>query len=167
MIRLKGICVSLVALLSLSLLSPSAGYCAEEQQVYPIQESQLQTLVTDLTALQENNEKLRTLLSEQTDSLTMASERSEDLSNQIATLDSQLTQSQEQIATLKAQLVELKQTTATAQASLTTANAELESASKSFKAYQKQQEKIESQLKTQRIIWQIVSGAVLGFAAFK
>lgn len=118
-------------------------------------------------ATTEQRKAQDSLLMESNQDLTIASEQSDSLSNQIVVLDSQLTESQNQIETLKQQLITLKQQTAAAQTSLKTANEELASASASFKKYEKEQEKIEGQLKTQKNIWQIIAGLAVGYAVSK
>ena len=142
----------------------SVGFCSE---TYTLTADQLQTLEVNLNQLQENNEMLKSLLNQSNQDLTMASEQSDELSNQIATLDNQLMESQNQIEILKQQLLTLKQQTAAAQTSLQTANEELQSASESFKTYARQQEKIESQLRTQKNIWQVIGGLAIGYAVSK
>ena len=159
--KIKIMCVSVLLSLGLFCSVQSVGFCSE---TYQITADQLETLQTNLTVLQENNEKLKTLLTESNQDLTIASEQSDSLNNQIVVLDNQLTESQNQISALKQQLIALKQQTAVAQTSLQTANEELASASASFKTYQKQQEKIESQLKTQKNIWQVIAGLAIGYA---
>jgi septal ring factor EnvC (AmiA/AmiB activator) len=120
--RLKIMCVSVLLSLGLLFSVQPVGFCSE---AYQITADQLETLQTNLTMLQENNEKLKMLLAESNQDLTMASEQSADLSNQIVVLDSQLAESQNQISALKQQLITLKQQTAAAQTSLQTANEEL------------------------------------------
>ena len=162
--RLKIMCVSVLLSLGLLFSVQPVGFCAE---TYTLTANQLETLQTNLTVLQENNEKFKTLLMESNQDLTIASEQSDSLSDQIVVLDTQLTESQNQIETLKQQLVTLKQQTAAAQTSLQTANEELASASASFKKYEKEQEKIESQLKTQKSLWQVIAGLAVGYAVSK
>ena len=162
--RIKNICVSVLLSLGLFFSLQSVGFCAE---TYTLTADQLQTLEVNLNQLQENNEMLKSLLNQSNQDLTMASEQSDELSNQIATLDNQLMESQNQIEILKQQLLTLKQQTAAAQTSLQTANEELQSASESFKTYARQQEKIESQLRTQKNIWQVIGGLAIGYAVSK
>jgi chromosome segregation ATPase len=162
--KIKIMCVSVLLSLGLFCSVQSVGFCYE---TYQITADQLEMLQTNLTVLQENNEKLKTLLMESNQDLTTASEQSDSLSNQIVTLDSQLTESQNQIAILKQQLVTLKQQTVTAQTSLQTANEDLASASVSFKKYEKDQEKIENRLREQKNIWQVIAGIATGYALTK
>ena len=162
--KIKIMCVSVLLSLVLFCSVQSVGFCAE---TYQITADQLETLQTNLTVLQENNEKLKTLLMESNQDLTMASEQSEDLSNQIVMLDNQLTESQNQIETLKQQLITLKQQTAAAQTSLQIANEELASASASFKKYEKEQETIQSKLRTQKNMWAVIAALSLGYAVAK
>ena len=157
-------CASVLLSLGLFFSLQSVGFCAE---TYTLTADQLQTLEVNLNQLQENNEMLKNLLNQSNQDLTMASEQSDELSNQIATLDNQLMESQNQIEILKQQLLTLKQQTAAAQTSLQTANKELQSASESFKTYARQQEKIESQLRTQKNIWQVIGGIAVGYAVMK
>jgi chromosome segregation ATPase len=82
-------------------------------------------------------------------------------------LDNQLTESQNQIKTLKQQLVTLKQQTAAAQTSLEIANEKLASASASFKKYEKEQETIQSKLRTQKNMWAIIASLSLGYVVAK
>jgi chromosome segregation ATPase len=162
--KIKIMCVSVLLSLGLFCSVQSVGFCAE---TYTLTADQLETLQTNLTVLQQNNEKLKTLLMESNQDLTIASEQSADLSNQIVTLDSQLTESQNQIVTLKQQLVMLKQQTVAAQTSLQTANEELASASASFKKYEKEQEQIQSKLRTQKNMWEVIAALSLGYVIAK
>ena len=157
-------CASVLLSLGLFFSVQSVGFCAE---IYSLTADQLQTLETNLNQLQGNNEMLKNLLNQSNQDLMIASEESDGLNNQITMLNNQLEESQNQIEILKQQLLMLKQETAAAQTSLKTANEELQSASELFKKHEKAQAKIESQLKTQKTIWQIIAGLSIGYAVAK
>ena len=162
--RIKNICVSVLLSLGLFFSLQSVGFCAE---TYTLTADQLQTLEINLNQLQENNKMLKNLLNQSNQDLMIASEESDNLNNQITMLKNQLMESQNQIEILKSTLMMLKQQTAEAQTSLKIANEELQSARESFKTYQKQQEKIESRLRMQKNIWQVLSGLAIGYAVSK
>lgn len=155
-------CVSALTLCALFLLPASHGYCSE---TYELTADQMSTLQSNLTQLQQNNERLKSLLIGSTEDLTAATGQSTQLQKQLAVLKNQLTESQNQLETLKTQLTELRIETANARTSLQTANDELQKASESYKKYRKQQEKVQGQLRQQKTLWQILAAGAMAYAA--
>lgn len=141
------VCVSAILSACLFVFSPSYGFCASA--TYTITEAQLTELENHLSELEQNNETLKMLLTEQ-------GELSE-------TALSALMASQSELATLKMQLQAAKSDAQSAKESLQIANAELQKASESFKASEKEHGRTENRLTAQRTIWQIVA-CVLGGA---
>ena len=141
--------VSLV-LFALSFLS--VGFCGtcSANQTYTISETELQTLQNHLTALEQNNETLKAILSESNEDLTTA-------------LDA-LMKSQNELATLKMQLQQAKSDAKSAKASLQIANEELQKASESFKAYEKERDRTANKLRNQRNIWEVLCLVAVGVA---
>ena len=139
-------------LAALCLCLPSAGTCSPSQ-TYQISESELQTLENHLTALEANNETLKTILSESNEDLTIA-------------LDA-LMKSQNELATLKMQLQQAKSDAESAKNSLQIANEELAKAAQSFKAYEKERDKVEGRLRNQRNIWEVLCLVAVGVAITK
>lgn len=143
---------------SLSIFAISAYLCLSVQFVgicyssptYQITETELQTLENHLTALEQNNETLKMLLSESDESLTIALEK--------------LMESQNELATLKAQLQKAKSDAESANQSLKIANQELQKASQSFKEYEKERDKVEGRLRNQRNIWEVLCFVAVGVA---
>ena len=136
----------------LCLSVPFVGICYSSQ-MYQITETELMTLENHLTALEQNNETLKMLLSESDESLTIALEK--------------LMESQSELATLKAQLQKAKSDAESANQSLKIANDELAKASQSFKAYEIARDKTENRLRNQRNIWEILCAIAVGFAVVK
>ena len=145
----KKLCVSL-GLCALSFLS--VGFCGicYASQTYTISESELTTLQNHLTALEQNNETLKMLLTESDEGLTIALEK--------------LMESQKELATLKAQLQKAKSDAESANQSLQIANEELAKAAQSFKQYEKERDKVEGRLRNQRNIWEVLCFVAVGVA---
>lgn len=148
----KKLFVSL-ALCVLSFLSAGWHGICYANQTYTISETDLTQLQNHLTALEQNNETLKAILSESNEDLTIA-------------LDA-LMKSQNELATLKMQLQQAKSDAESAKASLQIANEELQKASQSFKAYEKERDKTESRLRNQRNIWEVLFFVACGVAAAK
>ena len=134
------------------LCSPCTGFCSENQ-MYQISESELMQLQSHLNALQQNNEMLKSILSESGEELTQA-------------LDA-LAKSNEELARLKAELQTCKAETESARQSLQIANEELQKASESFKESERERDRIEGRLKTQRNIWEVLCFIACGVAVAK
>ena len=145
----KKLFVSLV-LCALSCLSVGWHGICYANQTYTISETELTTLQNHLTALEQNNETLKAILTESNEDLTIA-------------LDA-LMKSQSELATLKAQLQQAKSDAESAKNSLAIANQELQKASQSFKAYEKERDKVEGRLRNQRNIWEVLCFVAVGVA---
>ena len=145
----KKLCVSL-ALCALACLSAGWSGICYANQTYTISETELMTLENHLTALEQNNETLKAILSESNEDLTIA-------------LDA-LMKSQNELATLKMQLQQAKSDAESAKKSLAIANDELQKASQSFKAYEKERDKVEGRLRNQRNIWEVLCLVAVGVA---
>lgn len=141
--------VSLV-LFALSFLSVGFYGTCSANQTYTISESELTTLENHLTALEQNNETLRAILSESNEDLTIA-------------LDA-LMKSQNELATLKMQLHQAKNDAESAKNSLAIANEELAKASLSFKQYEIERDRTENRLRNQRNIWEVLCLVAVGVA---
>lgn len=144
--------VTLLLLSALLLLSPSIGFCSENR-MYQISEIELETLQNHLNALEANNETLKAILSESDEGLTKA-------------LDS-LMISQQELVELRKELLTCKKEKESAEESLRTANLELQKASESFKASEKERDRIEGRLRTQRNIWEVLCFIACGVAVAK
>lgn len=140
---------TLLMLACLFLFAPSRGICSESR-TYQISEAELMTLESHLTALEQNNETLKAILSESNEDLTIA-------------LDA-LMKSQNELATLKMQLQQAKNDAESAKNSLAIANAELQKAAQSFKQYEKERDKVEGRLRNQRNIWEVLCLVAVGVA---
>lgn len=137
--------VALFLTFLLCLLAPvSAGSCSAR---YEVTEEQLTTLETNLTALQQDNERLRALLIESQTELTQAR--------------TQLKASQAECQTLSTQLMQLKETSTKARESLQTAQDATRSAQESLTKSEREHARAEERLRTQKTAWQIVSGSLL------
>jgi DNA repair ATPase RecN len=143
--------VTSLLLSALLLLSPSIGFCSESR--YQISESELMQLQSHLNALEQNNEMLKSILSESDEGLTKA-------------LDA-LMMSQKELAELRKELLTCRSETESARESLRIANAELQRASESFKASEKERDRIEGRLRTQRNIWEVLCFIACGVAVAK
>jgi len=145
----KRFFVSLALSLQLSFSSALGGICYANA-TYTISESELTTLENHLAELEKNNETLRAILTESNEDLTIA-------------LDA-LMKSQAELTTLKAQLQQAKSDAESAKASLKIANDELAKAAQSFKEYEKERDKVENRLRTQRNIWEALFAVAVGVA---
>lgn len=128
----KSICVALL------LLHCCVGYTYASEPIYQITE-------TELTVLENNNNKQLQLLREQ--------------ENQLILVSQQLTTSQQQLATLKTQL-------GTAKKQIQQSETALQTAQESLQEYEKEVQSERNRLKQQRTIWAIVAG-LCAYAAIK
>ena len=143
------LCIIASSLAFLCLCWPSAGSCSANQ-MYQISATQLEMLSSHLTALEKNNAELLSLLDASEMDLTEAS-----LS---------LNESKKELETLRAQLIALQAETKQLDASLRTANEELQRARESFKKSEKEHDRIEGRLRTQRNIWEALFAVAVGVA---
>lgn len=151
----KGLSFVTLLLLSLFvLLSPSAGSCSPTYQVTEEQMLQLQNI---LDGLESDNNRLLLLLNESTEGLAIAESESGELKIQLNEAQSQLKELRTQLATLKSALT-------SARTSLDEANKELKLASESYKKSMQQHERVESRLRTQRNVWEVLCAVAVGFA---
>lgn len=141
--ELKRVALSFMLLLCL-LLPASLGSSSAR---YEVTEEQLTTLESNLTVLQQDNERLRALLTESQTELTQAR--------------TQLKASQAECQTLSTQLTQLKETSTKAQQSLRTAQGATRSAQESLTKSEREHARTEERLRTQKTAWQIVSGSLL------
>ena len=141
--------ITLLFSASLFLCCVSVGSCSENQQ-YTISATQLEALQNHLNALEQNNSELLNLLNASEMDLTEAS-----LS---------LSESKKELETLRAQLTALQAETKQLDASLRTANEELQRARESFKKSEKEHDRIEGRLRTQRNIWEALFAVAVGVA---
>lgn len=139
----------LLILACLFLFLPSVGICSESR-MYQISETELQTLETNLATLEQHNATLKAILSTQGDELTEALNL--------------LTKSQEELTKLRNELKACKNDLNLSQESLKIANDELAKAAQSFKAYEKERDKIEGRLRNQRNIWEVLCFVAVGVA---
>lgn len=131
------------------LCSPSVGGCSGSQ-TYQLSESELTALEQHLIALEANNNELLHLLNASELDLSEASQS--------------LSASRQELATLKAQLETLQAETKSLSESLRTANEELMRASESFKASERERDKIENRLRTQRNVWEALFAVAVSVA---
>ena len=129
---------------------PCVGICSPSQ-TYQISETELTQLQNHLDALEQNNSELLNLLNASELDLNEASRS--------------LNESKKELATLKAQLETLQAETKTLSESLRIANEELAKASASFKQYEKERDRAENRLRTQRNIWEALFAVAVGVAA--
>lgn len=141
--------ITLLFSASLFLFWASVGSCSENPQ-YTINATQLEALQNHLNALEQNNSELLNLLNASEMDLTEAS-----LS---------LSESKKELETLRAQLTALQAETKQLNASLRTANEELQRARESFKKSEKEHDRIEGRLRTQRNIWEALFAVAVGVA---
>ena len=127
----------------------SVGSCSESR-TFTISETQLEALQNHLNALEQNNSELLNLLNESTLDLNEAS--------------SSLSASKKELETLRTQLTELQAETKRLSESLKIANDELKRASESFKVSEKEHDRIEGRLRTQRNIWEALFTVAVGVA---
>lgn len=128
---------------------PSVGGCSESR-MYQISESELTALQNHLNALELNNSELLSLLNASGTDLSKAS--------------SSLNEQRNELTKLKNELTALQAETQRLSESLQTANAELQSARESFKQSEKERDRIESRLRTQRNIWEALFAVAVGVA---
>ena len=140
--------ITCLSALSLFLFAPARGTCAESQ--YQITETELAMLETHLDALEKSNATLKAILSESGEELTIA----------LKALD----ESRQELTRLKAELTQCKNDALNAKSSLETANQELAKAAQSFKQYEKERDRVENRLRTQRNIWEILCAVAVGVA---
>ena len=146
-------CIVSLALSSLCLLSLSGFGSCSESPTYQISESELETLSNHLNELERNNETLKKILSESGEELTAALNA--------------LTESQKELTMLRSELIQCKSDAQSAKESLERANLELARASESFKASEKERDRIECRLRTQRNIWEVLCFLAVGVAVAK
>ncbi len=147
--KIKPCIISVLALASV-LFWPSAGTCSPTQS-YQISETQLEMLSNHLTALEQNNSELLSLLDASEMDLTEASQS--------------LSASKKELETLRTQLIALQAETKQLDESLRTANAELQNARESFRQSEQEHDKIEGRLRTQRNVWEVLFFLAAGVAA--
>ena len=134
------------------LSSAFAGICCASQQ-YTISETELETLQNHLSELERNNEVLKAILSESGEELTAALNA--------------LTESQKELTMLRNELTQCRNDVKSANESLEKANLELQNARISFRESEKEHDKIEGRLRTQRNIWEILCFLAVGAAIAK
>lgn len=138
---------------------PSHGGCSESR-MYQISESELQTLETHLDALEANNETLMLLLSESDEGLTIAAE-------ELTRLRRELSEAKKRLEESQTSLMQMQRDAEDARSSLARANADLQSARESFKQSERERDRIEGRLRTQRNIWEVLCLVAVGIAAGK
>ena len=141
-----NVCFLLAALF---LLFPCVGGCSENP-TYTISESELMTLETNLSTLEMHNATLKAILTTQDGELTEALNL--------------LTKSQEELTKLRNELTIARNETQSARNSLEIANQELQKAAQSFKEYEKERDRTENRLRTQRNIWEFIAALAVGVA---
>lgn len=151
----KRLLVLLFGLAFFLLSGISHGSCSP---TYTVTEPQMLQLENILTGLEQDNERLLALLNESSEGLEIANSESGELRKQLVEAQIQLTELRKQYQTLKIELTN-------ARSSLDEANKELQLASESYKKSMKQHEKVESRLRTQRNVWEVLCAIAVGFAA--
>ena len=144
------LCIIAASLAFLCLCWPSAGSCSESQ-TYTISATQLEALQNHLTALEQNNSELLSLLDASEMDLTEASQS--------------LSASKKELETLRTQLTALQAETRRLDESLRIANAELQNARESFRQSEQEHDRIEGRLRTQRNVWEVLFFLAAGVAA--
>lgn len=144
--RKRVVCLLLCCLLALS----PVGFCSAA--TYQVTEQELATLESNLKRLQTINEMLTTNSSQSQIDLIKVSEL--------------LNQSQSELATLREQLQSSQSEVKLTRLDLQKANESLAQASKSFKAYEREQQSAQNSLKAQRTLWQIITGIAVGAAVY-
>ena len=127
----------------------SVGGCSESR-MYQISENELTTLQEHLNVLEQNNETLRSILDGSNEELTAALNA--------------LTASKAELTKLKSELMQCRIDAENARKSLETANQELQRARESFRQSEKERDKIEGRLRTQRNIWEALFAVAVGVA---
>ena len=146
------LCAMLLMALCFYSCLPGLGSCSESR-MYQISENELMTLEQHLATLEQNNSELLNLLNASELDLNEASRS--------------LSESKKELATLKAQLETLQAETKTLSESLRIANEELAKASASFKVFERERDKIENRLRTQRNVWEALFAVAVGIAIAK
>ncbi len=141
--------ITLLFSASLFLFWASVGSCSESR-TFEISETQLQQLQMHLTELERNNNELLSLLSASEMDLSEASQS--------------LSASRKELETLREQLAALQSETQRLDESLRIANAGLQNARESFRKSEKERDKIEGRLRTQRNIWEALFAVAVGVA---
>ena len=147
--------ISLLALVS-CLYCPCVGGCSESR-TYTISETELTTLQNHLNALKANNDALTMLLSESDEGLTIAAE-------ELTRLRRELSEAKKRLAESQTSLMQMRKDAEDARSLLAKANDELKRASESFKASERERDKIESRLRTQRNVWEALCAIAVGVA---
>ena len=150
------LCVLLVMSLSFCLFSPSAGGCSPSR-TYTISEEELTTLSNNLAELRANNEALTMLLNESDSGLTIAAE-------ELTKLRRELSEAKKRLEESQTSLMQMKRDAEDARSSLRIANAELQSARESFRQSERERDKIEGRLRTQRNVWEALFAVAVGVA---
>lgn len=148
-LRKKNSCVLFVMSVALWLCWASVGGCSESR-MYQISENELTALQEHLNVLEQNNETLRSILDGSNEELTAALNA--------------LTASKAELTKLKSELMQCRIDAENARKSLETANQELQKARESFKQSEKERDKIEGRLRTQRNIWEALFAVAVGVA---
>lgn len=144
--------ITLLLVASLFLCWQSVGSCSESR-TFEISETQLEMLQNHLNELERNNNELLSLLSASEMDLSEASQS--------------LSASRKELETLREQLTALQSETKRLDESLRIANAELQNARESFRKSEKERDKIEGRLRTQRNIWEALFAVAVGVAVAK
>lgn len=144
--------ITLLLVASLFLCWQSVGSCSESR-TFEISETQLEMLQKHLNELERNNNELLSLLSASEMDLSEASQS--------------LSASRKELETLREQLTALQSETKRLDESLRIANAELQNARESFRKSEKERDKIEGRLRTQRNIWEALFAVAVGVAVAK
>lgn len=142
--------VCFATLCFLSLASSSCGVCYAAEATYQITATELDALSSHLTALERNNETLRTAWNES----------SADLEEALNALKA----SDDELRKLKAELETYRREAQTSKERLETANRELQLAVQSLKESEADKAKTEKSLKKQLTIWKILFGVAIGTA---
>lgn len=153
------LCVLLVMSFFFFAFSPAVGGCSESR-TYQISETELTTLSNNLAELRANNDALTMLLSESDEGLTIAAE-------ELTKLRRELSEAKKRLEESQTSLMQMRKDAEDARSSLRTANAELQSARESFKASERERDRIEGRLRTQRNIWEVLCLVAVGIAAGK
>ena len=136
--------------------SPSAGGCSPSR-MYQISEEELTTLQEHLSALEQNNAELMILLFESDSGLTIAAE-------ELTRLRLELSEAKKRLEESQTSLMQMRKDAEDARNSLRIANAELQSARESFRQSEKERDRIEGRLRTQRNVWEALFAVAVGVA---
>lgn len=143
-------CIITALLLSVCWLCSSCVGSCSPNQMYQVSEIELMQLNEHLMMLEQNNETLQALLSE-------SSEESETALNA-------LMESRTELAKLRMQLNQVKADAESARKSLEIANQDLQTARQSFRESEREHDRIEGRLRTQRNIWEALFAVAVGVA---